>query len=110
MTHRYRDFVKPTKQFRAPTGQERAALEALSAELAKAPEGASAAELQNIVYEAGKANGFADNLRDWFKAIYEVCLGASQGPRFGGFIELYGVPETRALIEKALKGELAKAA
>jgi lysyl-tRNA synthetase class 1 len=48
-------------------------------------------------------------LRDWFKAIYEVLLGQSQGPRFGGFIELYGVAETRALIDKALKGELVEA-
>jgi lysyl-tRNA synthetase class 1 len=47
---------------------------------------------------------------DWFKAIYEVLLGQSQGPRFGSFIELYGVAETRALIDKALKGELVAAA
>ncbi len=74
------------------------------------PPGASAEELQTIVYETGKANGFAENLRDWFKAIYEVLLGQSQGPRFGGFIELYGIAETRALIDKALKGELVEAA
>lgn len=106
----YADFVEPAKQFRAPTDAERTALEALNAELAKAKSGATAQELQSIVYEAGKANGFAKNLRDWFKAIYEVLLGQSQGPRFGGFIELYGVDETRALIDKALKGELVNAA
>ena len=48
-----------------------------------------------------------DPLRDWFKALYEVLLGASQGPRFGGFIALYGVTESIALIEKGLAGELA---
>jgi len=106
----YADFVEPAKQFRAPTDAERTALQALNAELAKAKPGATAKELQSIVYEAGKANGFAEHLRDWFKAIYEVLLGQSQGPRFGGFIELYGVDETRALIDKALKGELVKAA
>ena len=47
-----------------------------------------------------------DPLRDWFKAIYEVLLGASQGPRFGGFIALYGVNESIALIDKALAGDL----
>ncbi len=102
----YEDFVQPTKKFRAPTDNERKALDALSGALAAAPADASAEELQNLVYEAGKANGFADNLRDWFKAIYEVLLGSSQGPRFGSFIALYGVPETRALIAKALRGEL----
>ena len=38
-------------------------------------------------------HGF-EPLRDWFKALYEVLLGQSQGPRFGGFIALYGVDET----------------
>jgi lysyl-tRNA synthetase class 1 len=102
----YEDFVQPMKRFRAPTEVERKALEALSAALAGASPDATAEELQNLVYEAGKANGFADNLRDWFKAIYEVLLGSSQGPRFGSFIALYGIAETRTLIDEALKGEL----
>jgi len=105
----YDDFVKPTKVFRRPTEAEAKALLALDAALAKAPAGARAEELQNLVYEAGKAHGFAENLRGWFQAIYEVLLGQTQGPRFGSFIELYGVTETRALIARALKGELAAA-
>ncbi|MCL4766525.1 MAG: lysine--tRNA ligase [Hyphomicrobiaceae bacterium] len=106
----YRDFVRPTKQYRAPDERERRALEALEQDLGRASPDASAEALQNIVYEVGKTNGFADNLRDWFRAIYEVLLGQSQGPRFGSFIELYGIEETRALIGKALAGELAAAA
>src|SRR5690606_24345852 len=107
----YDAFVKPTKSFRPPTETERAALEALAQALADAPEGASAEDLQNIVYEAGKANGYTkDTLRSWFQAIYEVLLGSSQGPRFGSFIELYGVKETRELIAKALSGAFVKAA
>jgi lysyl-tRNA synthetase class 1 len=35
-----------------------------------------------------------------------VLLGASDGPRFGGFVALYGVEETVALMEKALAGGL----
>jgi lysyl-tRNA synthetase, class I len=105
----YDQFVKPTKVFRAATAQERTALEALDAALAAAPANATAEELQTIVFETGKANGYPkENLRQWFQAIYEVLLGQSQGPRFGSFIELYGVPETRALIAKGLKGELVK--
>ena len=103
----YRDFVLPEKRYREPTGQERAALEALEAALGEAPAGASAEDLQTIVYETGKANGFADNLRDWFKAIYEVLLGQSQGPRFGSFIALYGVAETRQMIRDALARQAA---
>jgi lysyl-tRNA synthetase, class I len=101
----YRDFVKPAKTYRLPTEKERAALETLSAALAKAKPGATGEELQNIVYEVGKTAAF-EPLRTWFSALYEVLLGQSQGPRFGGFIELYGVENTRRLIARALKGEL----
>jgi lysyl-tRNA synthetase class 1 len=102
----FNDFEKPKRAFRAPTAEERGALVALDQALAAAPTGSTGAELQDIVYEIGKAHGFADKLRDWFKAIYEVLLGQSQGPRFGSFIELYGVAETRKLIARALAGEL----
>ena len=57
--------------------------------------------LQNLTFEIGKTHEF-ENLRDWFKALYEVLLGQSQGPRFGGFAALYGVEETAQLIEDAL--------
>ena len=105
----YRDFVKPTKKFRAPDDTERAALEALDKALGEVDaKTADAAMLQNIVYETGKANGFSENLRDWFRAIYEVLLGQAQGPRFGSFIELYGIDNTRKLIRKGLDGSLRK--
>lgn len=97
----FHDFVKPNKQYRAPSDTERAALADLDARLADVPDGASGEEIQTLVYEVGKAHDF-ENLRDWFKALYEVLLGQSQGPRFGNFVELYGVSETRALIDKAL--------
>jgi lysyl-tRNA synthetase class 1 len=100
----YRDFVKPAKQYRAPTDQERAALADLEKALAAIAPGTSAEDIQNQVYEVGKRHGFA-NLRDWFKAQYEVLLGQSQGPRMGTFIALYGLDQTRALIRRALAGE-----
>ena len=65
--------------------------------------GLDAEELQTMVFAVGKDHGF-DPLRSWFTALYEVLLGASQGPRFGGFIALYGVEETIALIEERLGG------
>ena len=99
----YRDFVKPNKKYRAPTDQERAALQELHDELGKVTL-TDAETVQNLVYETGKKHGFA-NLRDWFKALYEVLLGQEQGPRMGSFIALYGVAETRKLIARALAGE-----
>lgn len=123
----YNDFVKPEKTYRAPSDQERAALVDLKAALAS-PEAAlgqiakknammgkdetlpeanmtDGDFLQSIVFAVGKNHGF-ENLRDWFKALYEVLLGASQGPRFGSFVALYGVDESIALIEQGLNGEL----
>jgi len=102
----YNDFVKPEKTYRAPDDRERAALVDLRDRLAAWDGPLDAEALQSEVFAVGKAHGF-EPLRDWFKALYEVLLGASQGPRFGGFIALYGVDETRALIDQALAGKLA---
>jgi len=104
----FRDFVAPTRQFRAPSATERAAMEDLRARLADWTGGLDAEALQSMVFAVGKAHGF-EPLRDWFTALYEVLLGASQGPRFGGFVALYGVDETIALIDKGLAGGLAAA-
>ncbi len=101
----YNDFVKPAKTYRAATDVEAAAMRDLADRLAKWQGGLDAEELQSLVFAVGKEHGF-DPLRDWFKALYEVLLGASQGPRFGGFIALYGVQETIALIRSGLNGEL----
>ena len=101
----FNDFVKPERTFRAPDDKERAALEDLLGRLRAWAGGQDAEELQSMVFAVGKAHEF-EPLRDWFRALYEVLLGASQGPRFGGFIALYGVEETAGLIEKGLKGDL----
>ncbi|MFN7003274.1 MAG: lysine--tRNA ligase [Roseinatronobacter sp.] len=114
----FKDFVAPTLSYRAPSDAERAALEDLAGKLrAIAATGQAPAEyagefsdlseevFMSVVRDTGKAHGF-EALRDWFKVLYEVLLGAEQGPRWGSFIALYGVAETVALIEKALAGDL----
>jgi len=104
----YQDFVKPTKQFRAPNPTERAALTDLLDSLAKLPADVTAETIQNEVYEIGKRHPFLE-LRDWFKGIYAVLFGQEEGPRMGSFIRLYGIEETRALIADALAGKLGDA-
>jgi len=101
----YQDFVKPGKTYRAPSDKERAAMDDLLGRLKAWEGGVDADALQSMVFAVGKAHEF-DPLRDWFKALYEVLLGASEGPRFGGFIALYGVDESIRLIESGLAGEL----
>jgi lysyl-tRNA synthetase, class I len=96
-----RDVVATSLVRRKPHGMEVAALKQLDAELARLPADTSAEEIQNIVYAIGKDGGF-ENLRDWFKALYETLLGSSAGPRMGSFIALYGIENSRKLIAEAL--------
>lgn len=96
-----RDFVAPTLQKRKPQGIEVAALERLDGELSGLAKDAAAEDIQTIVYTIGKEGGF-ENLRDWFRALYETLLGSSAGPRMGSFIALYGVENSRRLIAEAL--------
>ena len=103
----YQDFVKPAKRYRAADTREEAALRDLARRITALPAGSDFDTLQTEVFSAGKENGYdKKELRQWFQAIYEVLLGQSQGPRFGSFIELYGVEETISLIDQALSGDL----
>jgi len=99
----FHDFVAPTKQFRAPDDHERAAITELYERLGALAEGTAGEDIQAVVYEIGKKHEF-DPLRDWFRALYEVLLGQSAGPRFGSFVELYGIANTRAMIAERLWG------
>ncbi|MCX7685300.1 MAG: lysine--tRNA ligase [Acetobacteraceae bacterium] len=121
----FRDFVAPTRVFRAPTAAERPAFEALlaslrdrAADLEAMPPEERAKAAQDLVYDAGRREPFLEPQKDgrmgvsraWFSAIYQVLLGQQEGPRFGGFIALYGVAGVISLIEGALaRGEGAAA-
>lgn len=96
----YRDFIKPRLSFRLPTAEEKMAMLELAKEL-EGMNGESAERLQSKVYEVGVRFNF--NLKEWFKALYEILLGSSQGPRFGSFIEIYGVNETVEMIAKKVQ-------
>ena len=106
----YEDFVLPNKKYRMPDAREKQALENLAFRLEQLPANADFDALQTEVFSAGKENGYEkEELRGWFQALYQILLGQNEGPRFGSFIQLYGVQETIALIHKALLGQLAKA-
>ncbi len=101
----YHDFVKPQKTYRLPTEIERQALEMLSTRLSEMSDTDGAEAFQALVFEMGRTFEF-DPMRDWFKCLYQVLLGQSQGPRFGSFIALYGRQETIQLIKTGLSGDL----
>jgi len=100
----YRDFVKPEKQYRPATKMEKAALQDLLDTLRALDTEADAETIQTEVYEVGKRHPFED-LKSWFKALYEILLGQPQGPRMGSFFALYGLEESKALLGRVIAGE-----
>jgi len=117
----FRDFVKPKKRYRAADDVEREALEKLASALVGLPEGASAEEIQTLLYDVARPISRYQNLQakgatperpgvsnDWFNMLYQVLLGEDRGPRFGSFVALYGVDNSRTLIADALAGMFLK--
>ncbi|WP_062228857.1 lysine--tRNA ligase [Aureimonas frigidaquae] len=115
----FEDFVRPAKTFRAPDPEEREALKALDKRLAELPAGADAADIQDAVLDVARPLARYQDPRktgpdggpgvsvEWFQALYQILLGQERGPRFGSFVALYGIAETRALIAAALDGTIA---
>ncbi len=115
----FNDHVKPNKRFKTPDAEERAALQALDAALGSLPEGADADAIQAALYDVGRAIPKFQDLKAkgatperpgvsvaWFSTLYQLLIGQEKGPRFGTFIAVYGIPETRALIARALDGTI----
>jgi lysyl-tRNA synthetase class 1 len=102
----YKDFVRAKKQYRAPTPVEVAALADLAETLRGMDPSATAETIQTAVFEVGKRHPFPA-LKDWFACLYQVLLGQAEGPRFGVFVAVYGLPESIALIEATLTARAA---
>ncbi|SHL52812.1 lysine--tRNA ligase [Roseibium suaedae] len=113
------DFVKPTKSFKAADDVERAALEALDAALAALPADADGNVIQDAILDVARPiERYQDTKKTgpdggpgvsvvFFQMLYQVLLGQERGPRFGSFVALYGISETRTMIAKALNGDFA---
>jgi lysyl-tRNA synthetase class 1 len=99
----FNDVIKAQKKYKTPNQSERLALEALVKTLEKCTDEMSPEDIQTLIYSTGKENGYAENLRDWFKLIYEVVFGDENGPRMGFFISFFGVKETTELLMNKLK-------
>ena len=99
----FNDVIKAQKKYKTPNQLEKLALEALVKTLEKCTDEMSPEDIQTLIYSTGKENGYADNLRDWFKLIYEVVFGDENGPRMGFFISFFGIKETTELLINKLK-------
>jgi lysyl-tRNA synthetase class 1 len=117
----FRDFVAPKKIYREADEVERGVLMQISAKLSQLPASASADEIQHALYDVARpipryqdhsAKGATPARpgvsNDFFNMVYSILLGEERGPRLGSFIALYGVDETRKLIDNALAGVLVR--
>ncbi|HLX98788.1 MAG TPA: lysine--tRNA ligase [Roseiarcus sp.] len=117
----FRDFVAPRKRYREADEVERGVLAEISTRLSEMPAGANADDIQHALYDIARpipryqdfsAKGATAERpgvsNEFFNMVYAVLLGEKQGPRLGSFIAIYGLDETRALIERALSGELVR--
>ena len=99
----FNDVIKLQKKYKKPNNDERLALEALIKTLDKCNEKMTPEDIQTLIYSTGKENGYSENLRDWFKLIYQVIFGDENGPRMGFFISFFGIKETKDLIIDKIK-------
>jgi lysyl-tRNA synthetase class 1 len=99
----FNDVIRLQKNYKKPDPNEKMALEALVKTLDNCSDEMLPEDIQTLIYSTGKENGYAENLRDWFKLIYEVVFGDENGPRMGFFISFFGVKETKELITEKIK-------
>ncbi len=99
----FKDVIKQKKKYKKPNNNEKNALRALMNTLETCNDKMTPEDIQTKIYSVGKENGYKENLRDWFKLIYEVVFGDENGPRMGNFISFFGVNETKQLIEDKIK-------
>ena len=98
----FNNVIKTKKKYKKPNEKEKKSLEALILALEKCKESMEPEEIQSIIYTVGKESGYKENLRDWFKLIYEVIFGDENGPRMGFFISFFGVKEINKLIKNKI--------
>ena len=103
----YKEKIEPQKKYRLPNEKERKGITELINTLSTLNNETSSDDIQAIVFAIGKKLQY-ENLREWFKGLYETVLGQSEGPRMGSFIKLYGIEQTKKLLEDVILGNLVK--
>ena len=99
----FNDVIKQNKKYKKPNETETKALQSLIKALDQCDDDMQPEDIQTQIYTVGKENGYKENLRDWFKLLYEVIFGDENGPRMGFFISFFGVNETKQLIKDKIR-------
>lgn len=94
--HYYEDFILPTREVPELTEQEWEMVDQFDRLIETTDE---IDAIQSGVFDIAKSRGMAP--KDFFKVMYGVLLGASHGPRIGGFVKLVGKERIHELIQAA---------
>jgi lysyl-tRNA synthetase class 1 len=97
----YNDFIKAHKSYLVVSEKHKVILQDILSMLSDISEQTEAEAIQKAIYDIGMKAGY-ENLRDYFKDLYQILLGQNEGPRLGTFIKLYGIKESMKLIEAKL--------
>jgi lysyl-tRNA synthetase class 1 len=69
--------------------------------ITKPPTGSEAERIQNAIFNAAKTNGLKPGA--FFRILYLILMGASQGPRLGPYILAMGKQNVMAALRRALR-------
>ena len=98
----YEDFILPKKKFlEIDSSNKEVFVDIVNVLENEVTKNSSSEDIQTLLYEVGKKHEF-DNLKDFFKLVYQVMLGQDQGPRLGSFFKLFGLRETIDYLKKLI--------
>ena len=98
----YNDFILPKKKYlKIDNNNKIVFIDIINVLQNDISSESTAEDIQTLLYEVGKKHNF-ENLKDFFKLVYQVILGQEQGPRLGSFIKLFGIGETIDYLNKLI--------
>ena len=98
----FTDFIQPKLKFKIPNSEELTILKNVVLEINKIDESAVADDFQSAIFSVGKNSQFKDDIKSFFKLIYEVVFGQENGPRLGSFIKIYTKKKSVELFKSKL--------
>jgi lysyl-tRNA synthetase class 1 len=98
----FKDFIQPNLKFKIPNPVEKSILLEVVNSISLIDEKADADDFQSAIFSIGKSSIYKDDIKRFFKLIYEVVFGQENGPRLGSFTKIYTKNKTIELINSKL--------
>ncbi len=98
----FNDFIKPNLKFKIANKDETEIINNVIKSIENLETKATSDEFQTTIFSVGKQSVYKDNIKDFFKLIYEVVFGQDSGPRLGTFIKVFGKEKTVSLIKSKI--------